>query len=340
MLALNETRIDQFNRDGYFVVEDLLDSELDLRPVEEEYAARLDHLAAKWYAEGRLSSTYDDYPFGKRMSKILVEVGLESHQYFRPHFCRIGQAELNRSDLFRYRCGQGTSQFTSVRPLFNLLRSPRVLDVIESLIGPEIYSHPLQLVRLKVPENMVPESYWDGVTNRVDWHQDLGVVLSEADDTDMISVWFPMTDATIENGCLVIVPGSHHDGLAQHCLPNKSKGKDMTHIPEELVPLDRAIPMPMKRGSALFFHRRLMHSSLPNNSDDLRWSFDFRYTKIGQPTGRSWLPGFVARSRENPASELHNWRDWADLWHQARTRLAGNKNGQLHRWDDSSPVCL
>ena len=339
MLALNESRIDQFNRDGYFVVENLLDSELDLRPVEEEYAARLDDLAAKWYAEGRLRSTYDEYPFGKRMSKVLVEAGLDSHQYFRPTFAET----VKRSSTGAISSVIGVSGDLPIHlgpALFNLLRSPRVLDVIESLIGPEIYSHPLQLVRLKVPENMVPESYWDGVTNRVDWHQDLGVVLSEADDTDMISVWFPMTDATIENGCLVIVPGSHHDGLAQHCLPNKSKGKDMTHIPEELVPLDRAIPMPMKRGSALFFHRRLMHSSLPNNSDDLRWSFDFRYTKIGQPTGRSWLPGFVARSRENPASELHNWRDWADLWHQARTRLAGNKNGQLHRWDDSSPVCL
>ena len=339
MLALNETRIDQFNRDGYFVVENLLDSELDLRPVEEEYAARLDDLAAKWYAEGRLRSTYDDYPFGKRMSKILVEVGLESHQFFRPTF----PESVKRSSTGEVSSDISVSEDLPIHlgpALFNLLRSPRVLDVIQSLIGPEIYSHPLQLVRLKVPENMVPQSYWDGVTNRVDWHQDLGVVLSEADHTDMISVWFPMTDATIENGCLVIAPGSHHDGLALHCLPNKSKGKPMTHIPEDLVPLDRAIPMPMKRGSALFFHRRLMHSSLPNNSHDLRWSFDFRYTKIGQPTGRSWLPGFVARSRQNPESELHDWREWADLWLQARTRLAGNGNRRLHRWDDTSPVCL
>ena len=339
MIALDESITNKFNTDGYFVVENLLDFELDLRPVEEEYAARLDVLASKWFAKGKLSSTYEDYPFGRRMSQVLVEVGMESHQFFRPTFSespKRGSAGEISSDItvsedFPIHLGPA---------LFNLLTSPRILDVIESLIGPEIYSHPLQLVRLKVPENMAHQPYWDGVTNRVDWHQDLGVVHSEADHTDMISVWFPMTDATIENGCLVIVPGSHHNGLALHCLPNESKGKPMTHIPEDLVPLDKAIPMPMKRGSALFFHRRLMHSSLPNNSDDLRWSFDFRYTKIGQPSGRSWLPGFVARSRQNPDSEVHDWREWADLWHQARIRLAGAGTGPLHRWDDTSPVCL
>ena len=73
----------------------------------------------------------------------------------------------------------------------------------------------------------------------------------------------------------------------------------------------------MKRGSALFMHRRTMHSSLRNLSDGVRWSFDLRYQPIGQPTGRPWFPAFVARSRRDPSRRCATGARWADLW-QAR----------------------
>jgi hypothetical protein len=57
-------------------------------------------------------------------------------------------------------------------------------------------------------------------------------------------------------------------------------------------------------------------------SDDIRWSFDLRYQPIGQPTGRPAFPGFVARSRRYPESELRDWREWRQLWLDARARLA------------------
>jgi len=39
----------------------------------------------------------------------------------------------------------------------------------------------------------------------------------EADETDMLTVWLPVTDATEENGCLCAIPGSHREGLVTHC---------------------------------------------------------------------------------------------------------------------------
>ena len=41
------------------------------------------------------------------------------------------------------------------------------------------------------------------------------------------------------------------------------------------------------------FHRRMIHGSLPNKSNELRWSMDLRYLPVGQPTGYPQLPGFV-----------------------------------------------
>jgi phytanoyl-CoA hydroxylase len=77
----------------------------------------------------------------------------------------------------------------------------------------------VQHVRLKPPERLVPK---DPTTGQIQlgappWHQDNGVVTEDADETDMITVWFPLTEATIENGCLAVAPRSHTEGLLPHC---------------------------------------------------------------------------------------------------------------------------
>jgi hypothetical protein len=96
----------------------------------------------------------------------------------------------------------------------------------------------------------------------------------------------------------------------------------------------------MKAGDVLFFHKKLMHSSLPNKTDGIRWSFDLRYNPIGQATGREWLPGFVARSKSHPELELRDPVKWANLWLEARARLAAGEGLKpSSRWDSKHPLC-
>ncbi len=87
-------------------------------------------------------------------------------------------------------------------------------------------------------------------------------------------------------------------------------------------------------------HRLTKHTSLTNNSDDIRWSFDLRYQPVGQPTGRDEFPGFVARSRSNPHSELHDFDTWKQLWMQARQQLVDHgRPARTNRWSEDNPVC-
>ena len=87
-------------------------------------------------------------------------------------------------------------------------------------------------------------------------------------------------------------------------------------------------------------HRLMTHSSLRNLSNAVRWSFDLRYQPVGQATGRDWLPAFVARSRQDPSQEIHDWHRWADLWWQARTYLAANPSAQKpRRWTGTETEC-
>ena len=72
----------------------------------------------------------------------------------------------------------------------------------------------------------------------------------------------------------------------------------------------------------------------------IRWSFDLRYNPIGQDSGREVFPGFVARSRKDPASELRDPAAWAELWYQTRRRMVGGVSEPHHRWwGTNDPTC-
>ncbi len=323
MPALSKTQLNQFDEEGYLVVEDLLDPEKDLKPVMDEYAETADWLCDKLYSEGKVPSPYRELSFGEKASKLLIEGGLEYYQYF--------DFSLPQSQVT-----EDTPIYLG-KEVFNMLRNPRLLDAAESLIGPEIYSNPVQHIRLRPAESQVPAGHPKWTVQQTFWHQDLGVVLPEADGTEMLTVWFPVNDTDAENGCLWVIPGSHRDGLATHC-PADQKIK-ANHIPDKLMRMEDARPLPMKAGSVLFMTRYTMHGAYENRSNRIRISFDLRYNPIGQPTGRPWFPGFVARSRKNPESELKDPEVWADLWRQARSSLAQTEKPTFQRWTADNPVC-
>jgi phytanoyl-CoA hydroxylase len=311
-----------FQEQGYLVVDGLFDVDTDLAPVVDDYAAKLDALVEQWMAEGVLQHSYRGLPFGRRLIKIMQESGVNWGQPF--------DISLPQSQVY-----PDTPIHTS-EPVFNLLRHPRLLDAAEHFVGPEVYSNPIQHTRIKPPERLVPKQSRNGTTVRVGWHQDQGVATPEQDEVPVLTVWLPITDATVENGCLAVVPGSHKRELAAHCPGTGPDGG--LQIPAKLISGKR-VPVPVKRGGALFMYSRTMHASLANRSDEIRWSFDLRYQPTGMPTGRPAFPGFVARSRREPQSELHDWRAWSQLWLDARARLSQDAPPRFNRWSADSPMC-
>jgi hypothetical protein len=318
--------VDRFHAEGYLAVEDVLSLELDIQPVVNEYERLLDTEIARWHAAGKIPSTFDDLPFVRRLAAFLTAAGKPAYQAFDISLPLKSATEDTPMHL-------GPA-------VFDLLSSPRLMDVVEQLIGPEIMSNPIQHVRIKPPESMLPADFHRGsLVGQTDWHQDQGVALPEVDSTEMLTVWLPISDATVENGCLCVVPRSHQGGLATHCPAKPGSSRIGLHIPDE-VRGTAYTPVPIPRGGALFLDRRTMHASLRNLSQGARWSFDLRYQPVGQPTGRPWFPSFVVRSRQNPGSELHDWTVWADLWRKARTRLAtGDPVEKTNRWDGSEAIC-
>ena len=326
---LSNTQVERFAEEGYLLFDDLLDPADDLDPIIEEYESVLDRIASELYEQGETISRYDGLPFGERLTRITNETGKSLVRFFSPY---LPPRNTERD-----------TPFWAGPAVFNAIRNDKIMDAIEPLIGGEIYASPIQNVRLKIPEHLLPRDPKTGapLDGATPWHQDGAFFEPEVDGVDMVTVWFPLSDATIENGCLAVLPGSHREGFSVHCPQGtKVNPAGLDRISEKTFDIDALVPLPMKRGGAIVFHRRLIHGSLPNKSEELRWSMDLRYLPVGKPTGYPQLPGFVARSRTDASSELRAPELWHQTWLDCRERLAENPAPPLHaRWSANDPVC-
>jgi hypothetical protein len=322
MPGLTAQQLEQFDREGYLVVNDVLDPQADIQPVLDEYNSVLDGIVDGLIADGLLRERYDHLPFPER----LTQVSMESGRNFPSHF----DISLPQKGV-KY-----DSPMHHGPAVFRLLTNPKLLDVVESVVGPEIYSNPVQHIRTKLPKKAIGESFrHHGLLEKIDWHQDNGVILAEADESQILTVWLALLDATLDNGCMQVIPKSHQQGITDHCPSDNG-----LRIPAKILPLEQAVPLPMRAGSILLMTQRTVHSSLDNVTEDsVRISLDLRYQRTGVPTGRPTFPGFVARSRTRPEQALADPAIWKKLWLDARETLARAEDPVYNRWDGTAPAC-
>ncbi len=320
-MELTKEQLDAFDQNGFLAIERVLDEE-DLLPLEGEYRVLLDTVAKKLFQQGRISSTFEAYSFDERFA-LVVSAYPDSINHFNISLPLIN-GEIDASN---YHAHTGPA-------VFGLLRNSKILDVVESVIGPEIASSPVQQMRMKPPQKKLSqENVAHSGVGLTTWHQDTVAVLPEADDTNQLTVWVAVTDANENNGCLVSIPGSHREGAHQHVpgiIPREPT------VPAAIIDGREGVVLPVKRGGVVIFDKNNIHCSLPNRSNQLRWSVDIRYHPIGQPSGRPAFPGFIARSRANPATELKDAQRWNRMWQESRQRIIrGEYKGPVFRdWED------
>ncbi len=314
---LSNEQIEAFERNGYLVVENVL-GETVLDDIGTEYAGLIDGLYEGWWREGRV----DQNPSGLNFWQKLLIAYKADCDWFQPMDISLPGDRIHADTPFHF----GPA-------VFEMITNERLLDMVEDLIGPEITSNPIQHVRIKPPATDLQSGEVRAHITSTDWHQDRAVALEEADNTTMVTVWLAITDATVENGCLQVVPRSHREGMKPHC------PKTQTAIADGQIDESRGLPLPVKAGGVVIFHPLTAHASLTNRTRDFRWSFDLRYNVTGEPTGRSHFPDFVARSRANPQCELNDWQEWRAMWEEARARLAEKSHIDIHRWTSDSPMC-
>ncbi len=112
------------------------------------------------------------------------------------------------------------------------------------------------------------------VGGAVPCHQDLTFLYTVPNTT--LGFWIPLEDATLENGCLWVVPGGHETSLRKRYLKNE-ESTDTYFTTLDPAPLSEEgmIPVEMKKGSLILIHSLVPHMSLKNNSQKSRIAYTF-----------------------------------------------------------------
>ncbi len=213
-MKLSQDQVNSYNRDGYLAVPGVFnESELeDLHRATEKYVEQSRDLSEH--------TDVFDLDFGA------------GHSRETPRLRRIKSPHL-------------------LDPVYDAaMRKPELLDVIESLIGPNIRLHHTKL-NMKAP----------GGGQQVEWHTDWGFYPATNDDILEIGVAFD--DMEIENGCLMVIPGSHKGPAYDH----HEDGMFVGAVSESDFSMEDAVPITMKAGSVSVHHVRELHGSAPNVSN-------------------------------------------------------------------------
>ena len=146
------------------------------------------------------------------------------------------------------------------------LQSQAMRTILQQLIGPHV-----EFLSFKAVFKNAKTSF------NSPWHQDWAYW----GGTPKLSVWIALDEATPENGCLRLVPGSHRHVIEMQEIEDvKGFNRRITDDQVAGMPVE-TVPVP--RGAGIFFHDLALHASCPNVNGQDRWSVIPTYRNAGQP---------------------------------------------------------
>lgn len=154
-------------------------------------------------------------------------------------------------------------------PVFHRFATdPAVLDLVRPILGTDDISCFLSQFIFKNP------GAWGQP-----WHQD-SLYFPFEPARPVVGVWLAVTAATLDNGCLHVLAGSHHEPVHAH-VPDRRAGANHGYF--EIVDHDMAEsePVLMQPGDLLVFDSHLMHRSTANVSEGLRAAMVYHYAATG-----------------------------------------------------------
>ena len=271
-----------FEAQGYLLVRQVLDAQV-FDPLRSVAMSAINQYAKSLYDQGQISDLHKNLSFYKRLTKI--------------------SRQSQTSPLLHWNWNKQVFG----QEVYQLITHSTILDIVASLLGPEITANGDYWLRFKMPtgDDSVFPWHQDSIYYNGNANPDPSVVLSER--SQILTVWIPMVDVDEKNGCLQIIPGSHKRGLRP-----ARRDENGRQVPIEDVETWADVKnIKMKVGDVCVFGNLTFHRSLANISDEIRWSIDLRYSPTGSPLEwlhRKW-PGFIARSQRRPES-VENWKMW------------------------------
>lgn len=160
-------------------------------------------------------------------------------------------------------------EFQNDDVLFGYCELPEIIKYVQTFTGKEVKAMHTMLI------NKPPDP--GKKTSRHPLHQDLHYFPFRPADRVVCS-WTAMQKVNRENGCLVVLPGTHKGELLQHDYPEWEGGVNkMYHGVRDFDPNAPRVHLPMDTGDTVFFHPLLIHGSGMNKTKGFRKSISCHY---------------------------------------------------------------
>lgn len=264
-----------FEENGYVVLKGFLDARV-VNAVRSEAEAISERLVRRFHEAGLYDEAGTALPFDRRLVPVYQKLGTLAPRLFNQ--------ELHTAGFFDF--------------FFN----KDLLDLVEGFLGHEVRLYPNYYLRPKMPGD---DAF------RVLWHQDAAYTDSYKSGGNVevlrtVNCWASLVPARHANGCMQFIPGTHRLGLVPYTKQEHYLEIDRAHLDPHLP---RAIDIETDPGDVVLFHNMLYHQGLPNQTETIRWSIDWRYQDATQPTLRP-SNGHLARSRRDALGAVRNAQDW------------------------------
>lgn len=165
---------------------------------------------------------------------------------------------------------EGYEALQRLESFHRLAHQDTLVGTMRTLFGERVVVHPQKIARVVFPQR-------GEVTTPP--HQDYPNI---GGTPDFFTVWLPLADSPARLGGLRVLPGSHRDGIRQITLDPSGTGASSISVD---APEDAGAwaTTDYRAGDVLVFHSLLVHAALPNVSDRIRVSADFRYQPVTEP---------------------------------------------------------
>ena len=176
--------------------------------------------------------------------------------------------------------------------LFEWLFADEVLDLVESLIGPDIALFSSHFI-------CKPK----GNGKRVPWHQDSSYWRGMIDPMEVVTVWLAIDPSTEENGCMKVVPHTQGGPDAATVPVSLETNVFNTEIKKNLFDATTAVPCILAPNHCSLHDGCLIHGSEPNLSTKRRCGYTMRYmstrVKFNYDKVGEWHNIYLARGRDH-----------------------------------------
>ncbi len=176
--------------------------------------------------------------------------------------------------------------------LFDWLFDDSVLDIVESVIGPDIALWSSHFIA-KPP----------GVGKRVPWHEDSAYWGQVLDPMEVVTVWLAIDPSMPANGCMRVIPRTHHHGYSEY-EPVKDPSKEVfaTEIRKDQIDEGKAVDCILEPNHCSIHHAKTIHGSNANTSSMRRCGYTMRYvsatSKFRPTNGFGAFQIYLARGKD------------------------------------------